>query len=378
MGINGGNTHFIKKNGLKKNIHNLISDNSLIIIDAHAMMYRYGIGSLNTKAHIINCDGDKITEQYYILIIALYLVQIGFIPVFIFDGCSPNIKSNVIKKRNKTKNKALLHMNNKNDMDEITYIKYLKRSYYIPPYVIENIKLMLQSCGIPTIDAYNEADVLCATIAKTNKNVKGIITDDTDVLLYGAPNILHMHIGNNMVDIHTLNDVLDNMRYKMCTIINSHSDLKIQFEHKQISFSHDNLIDIGCLMGTDYCDGLKFKTNKFENIMTLYAKNNMSIEQTLSSIGSSSSYIAKIMRAREVYKSPYTLNTKINLTMKEPAVDLIRKICEKFLSVNDVTNIIALLNNLYYKKNVKKIYMRKPTPLYHRSIYSNNDLFIIN
>ncbi len=56
----------------------------------------------------------------------------------------------------------------------------------VSKYDIENSKQMLQLLGIPFFDSDTEAETLCASLCCLNQ-VDAVLSDDTDVLVYGTP-----------------------------------------------------------------------------------------------------------------------------------------------------------------------------------------------
>ena len=64
-------------------------------------------------------------------------------------------------------------------------IKYFKRSVIISKEQLEDCRLLLD-CGIPYINAPQEADSQCAWLAK-NGLVDAVLTEDMDILTFGSP-----------------------------------------------------------------------------------------------------------------------------------------------------------------------------------------------
>src|SRR5207248_9284466 len=64
-----------------------------ILIDANSVVNRYAIGSFNTKKYIVDRKGNKIPEIYYLFAINMRFTKPGLKPVFVFDGCNPELKA---------------------------------------------------------------------------------------------------------------------------------------------------------------------------------------------------------------------------------------------------------------------------------------------
>ena len=245
-----------------------------------------------------------------------------------------------------------------NDNNFNKYIKFLKRSYRPDTSNIENAKLLLRWMGVPVIDAPGEADSQCAAIAHFyTSNVIGVISDDSDLLMYGAPNVLKIGgLCTNTVDHYTLVDTLENISIKMQHVINKSSDpyIKCRYQNKKIALNHTHLIEIGCMLGTDYCSSgihIRNNKNKINLIFELYAKHDMSIAKVLESISVSPTRISRILASKDLYINTMVFNPKyIDIKMKPPSIEMINSICSKFISKYDIGITIKMLINTYRLK----------------------------
>jgi flap endonuclease-1 len=393
MGVTGGTKNimggYIPNKLNLRHITNYTESCKLkVVIDAYSVMNRYTIGSLNTGKYIVDKYGNKIMEIYYLLIIAIRFLSIGILPVFVFDGCAPDLKSDTIEKRRQSKDKAeqILEQiktsgsdSNSNEHTENMFIdieqesiehidteliKYLKRSYRPNITNVQRAKLLLGYMGIPVIDSPGEADPQCAAIASVHTDVIGVITDDFDALMFMSPNILRMSsLGSNTLEEYTLQSTLDHLHDKIIHIINHSTDdhLKSLYFDKQFEITHDNLREICCLMGTDYCPGLKLKFNgqdKFEQLLELYVLNDMSIEKVLNSMSDNlnDSYITRMMNSINAYKNAEVLDPReLNITMRKPSIDMVRNNCAEFLHKSEVDKICNLLTKLYNDESHSKV-----------------------
>ncbi|QGN13724.1 DNA repair protein RAD2 [Kluyveromyces marxianus] len=110
----------------------------------------------------------------------------------------------------------------KRDADEVTV------------EMIHEIQSLLSRFGIPYITAPMEAEAQCATLLQL-KLVDGIITDDSDVFLFGGTHVYkNMFQEKNYVEYYSL-DLLD----------------------QKLGLDRDKLIQLAQLLGSDYTAGLK-------------------------------------------------------------------------------------------------------------------------
>lgn len=390
MGVDGGSSCFIsfepKHIVLKNNTY------KYVVIDAYSLICRYVIGALNSKTFIVDKFGKKIAEIYFLFIIALRFLDNGIVPIFVFDGCAPHIKAETVEKRRAAKEKASDMLkeyfgdpdgltkpvtdgkneqstehddkDKKESSDEEsyenldTYIKYLKRSFRLNMANVEFAKLLLRWMGLPVVDAPGEADPQCAAIAtEYAHSVIGVITDDFDPLMYKSVNILKLpNLGSNFVNEYSRDQTLVHMKKKVISIIRSSSDpvIKEKYGLGDFEFTHDDLINVGVLMGTDFCPGLKVKRTldrtRFETILELYVKNGMSLENVLHSMRGnlSKTYIARMLSAREAYNSAEIFDPKkMDISFKKPCLAMIRKLCADVIASDDLESVLQLIESAY-------------------------------
>jgi 5'-3' exonuclease len=434
MGIDGCSTNILSFPPKKLYLNN--KKNKYVVIDASSVGYRYGIGSLNSLSYIVDDKGEKVSEQYFFFVIALRFLSAGIIPIFVFDGKNPKSKSDTIDKRRASKNKASDMIikysistretegcdfskdiidastdDHVNDTLGITlgitgddtqyvqkiekieqdrnYLKYLKRSYQLNAKNVETSKTLLGWMGVPVIDAPGEADPQCAVIAsdrfKFAGDILGVITDDSDALMYRGSSILKLpNLGSNHVDQYTLEDTLYNLSIRIKNIIQHTEDtvLREMYKDTEINFTCENLIDIGCLMGNDYCPAFKFKKsdkmcakNRFDNILEIYAKCNMSLDNVLDSMrnfpgkkgcldtsssehgfarlptikqSGDSSYIRKVLNAKNVYIHANVFDpNELDISFKCPHISMIRKMCENIILPGDLEKALGTIKKAY-------------------------------
>ena len=117
-------------------------------------------------------------------------------------------------------------LNNQNkvamrDSDEITQA------------MVSQIQTLLRHFGIPYITAPMEAEAQCARLAELNL-VDGIITDDSDVFLFGGK--------------QCFKNIFNDAKYAECFLL---SDI-----NRELSLTRDRLISLAYFLGSDYTIGL--------------------------------------------------------------------------------------------------------------------------
>ncbi|ETW83179.1 hypothetical protein HETIRDRAFT_157263 [Heterobasidion irregulare TC 32-1] len=109
----------------------------------------------------------------------------------------------------------------------------MRDSEDITQQMISQIMIMLRLFGIPYITAPMEAEAQCATLVQLNL-VEGIITDDSDVFLFGGMRVFkNMFNQSKTVECFRLADL-----------------------GHELGLERDKLIQLAYLLGSDYVDGL--------------------------------------------------------------------------------------------------------------------------
>jgi DNA excision repair protein ERCC-5 len=107
------------------------------------------------------------------------------------------------------------------DADEVTHI------------MITECQALLRLFGLPYITAPMEAEAQCAELVRLGL-VDGIVTDDSDIFLFGGTRVYkNMFNSNKFVECYLSSDL-----------------------EKELSLSRDQLISIAHLLGSDYTEGL--------------------------------------------------------------------------------------------------------------------------
>jgi len=202
---------------IKKHAPDAISDkpslyNKKIAIDSSILLYKYRYFYKEDSFHIQGFL-HKVIE----------LLQLGAIPVFVFDGKPPDAKRDTLDKRIQTRTKMKdrieelktlrndlnievcidpeEYIDSDNDDDsekpivkEIkkinTQIKNIEKNILIVKQSHSNeVMEFLESLGIPILKAVSESEETCAFLQK-NGLVDYVLTEDTDSLTFGANQVI--------------------------------------------------------------------------------------------------------------------------------------------------------------------------------------------
>jgi 5'-3' exonuclease len=262
--------------------------------------------------------------------IVTYLLKYKIIPLFIFDGKTPEIKKNTIQTRNNKKEKANnILINEKDTLTNNELIKNKKRSTIIKYNNFKECQLLLTHMGIPFIIAPEEADAQCAVISRLPyDNIGGIISDDTDILVFGGIKLLkNFNMYTNTYSEYDINTIIYYMNQKANNIIHNYNYI----------ITHNDFIKFCILLGNDYTSGIKWLG--YDKIFEYLVKNYFDINKLLSIIYTNEKLSYKINRINDVYN--YYLCSKV---INPFNINIV-------LSFFDINKTIDLLNN---KNNINK------------------------
>lgn len=274
------NTYY--PNTIKK-IDTMDFEKKKIAIDISIMLYQVIINIRNSGADMVNNQGEVTSHILGLFNKTINLLKMNIIPVYVFDGKPPEFKSKVLEERREVKNKAYEKLNE--DLTEEEKIKYFKRTVSISKKQIEQCIELLDTMGIPYIVAPYEADSQCAILAK-NGLVDGVLTEDMDIMTFGAPKIYRNLASYNK----------DNLEISMSDVLN------------ELNLTYEEFVELCILFGCDYCE--RFKDVKQDTIFRYY-KGHRNIPDTLNHIKEDGNNIPNV-NIDEYYKiKNYFMNPEV-------------------------------------------------------------------
>lgn len=203
-----------------------------IAFDASLLIYQClnAIRADGEQLSFNDASTSHISGMFYKVI---NMIEAGIKPIFVFDGKPPNIKSNLIAKRNLRRETAeKKYQEAKEASDKTRMEKYDKRKLKITPKHANEIKELLSHLGVSYTESPNEAEAFCAQLCK-NGIVDYVCTEDMDALCFGAPYLLRNPKKDVCIE-YSLNSIL--------------KDMEMEF---------DSFIDFCILLGCDYAETIK-------------------------------------------------------------------------------------------------------------------------
>jgi len=199
-----------------------------IAVDINIYMYKYAAE-------------DTLIESIYSMLSILRHYNIT--PIFVFDGKPPAEKKELLLKRRRDRNDAILeydklkdvlssneNMDDKEKQEIIGQMDILKRNFVkIKKNDVEIVKNLIRFYGATYYDAPGEADELCVMLALKGK-VWATLSEDMDMFVYGCPHVIrYLSLLNHTVVLYDLKNIL-----------------------KQLGVTQKELREICILSGTDY------------------------------------------------------------------------------------------------------------------------------
>lgn len=157
--------------------------------------------------------------------------------VYVFDGKSPDLKLDEIKKRKARKMEAENNLKDaiqKGDKDSV--IKYSKQTSTVSTKMIEESKKLIEYMGIPSIQAPGEGEAQAAYMS-INGDVFACASQDYDSVLFGSEKLL-LNFSSPRKNIALQIVVLQEML-------------------ESLGIVREQLVDIAILIGNDFCSGIK-------------------------------------------------------------------------------------------------------------------------
>lgn len=171
------------------------------------------------------------------------LLREGIRMIYVFDGKMPRLKRETVEKRQEVKKVAFEKYEKarkEGDIEEMG--KYAKQLTRLDDEKVRESKELLEAMGIQVIQAPGEAEAQAAYMAQ-KKDIYASASQDYDSLLFGAPLLIQ-------------NLTLARKRKTVSGFVSIMPEL-IELEKvlNSLQISHEQLICLGILCGTDYNPG---------------------------------------------------------------------------------------------------------------------------
>jgi len=235
------------------------------------------------------------------------LLEMGIKVIYVFDGVPPTLKEVEIKRRSRVKEEALKKYEKALSEGKIEEARmYAQMTSRLKDYMADDSKRLLSCMGIPWIQAPSEGEAQAAHLVKKGDS-DYCASQDYDSLLFGAPFLLRnltisgrRKLPRKKVYIEVVPEIVE-MRKVL----------------KALEITHEQLIDIGILIGTDFNpDGVKGIGPK--TALKLIKKYG-TLEKALSAI-KEAEFPVEPQRIREIFLNP-KVKDSYEIVWGEPDVE---------------------------------------------------------
>ena len=220
-----------------------------IAIDAYNALYQFLAIIRQPDGTPLKDHTGRITSHLSgLLYRTANLVEMGIRPVYVFDGTPPALKEVEIKRRMRVKEEAAIKYERALKAGRVEEAhKYAQATSRLKDYMTEDSKRLLTLMGIPWIQAPSEGEAQAAHMTK-KRDSHYCASQDYDSLLFGAPTLVRnvtlsgrRKLPGKKVYVEVVPEIVD-----------------LKQTLTQLDITHEQLIDIGILVGTDYNpDGIK-------------------------------------------------------------------------------------------------------------------------
>jgi flap endonuclease-1 len=169
----------------------------------------------------------------------------GLKPVFVFDGKVPELKYRELEKRAEIKMEAQKKFEAAVKEEDVEAMqKYGGRTARLTKDMVEDAKKLLTLMGVPVIQAPSEGDAQASFLVK-NGDAWAVVSQDYDALLHGADRLIqNLSIAGRRKKSKVL-----------ATVIVKPELIVLKEVLKELGITHDQLIYLSILVGTDYHPG---------------------------------------------------------------------------------------------------------------------------
>lgn len=216
-----------------------------IAIDAYVALYQFLTTIRQPDGTPLKDSSGNITSHLSGLFYRnINLLQEGIKPIYVFDGKAPELKLKEIEKRREAKSKAQEKYEDAKSKGDIEGMKkFSSRTVKITDEMIAQSKDLLNALGIPIIQASSEGEACSAILAKQGQ-AYAAASQDYDTILYKTPYLIRNLTSARRKKLPS--GLYVEIKPELISLEEILSELKI---------SHDGLICLAILVGTDYNPG---------------------------------------------------------------------------------------------------------------------------
>ncbi|ADM26926.1 flap endonuclease 1 [Ignisphaera aggregans DSM 17230] len=308
----------------------------IIAFDAYNALYQFLAAIRQTDGTPLMDSKGRITSHLSGLFYrTINFLENGIKPIYVFDGKPPEIKRKELEQRRIRKERAAKMAEkaySEGNIEEAS--KYVVQAIFLTDEMVKEAKELLDAMGIPVIQAAEEGEAEAAYIAK-----KGLAwataSQDYDSLLFGAPRLVRNLTITGKRKLPG-KDIYIEIKPEI---------IELEKLLKTLGITHEQLIDIAILIGTDYnpdgVEGIGPKTAY--QLIKAYG----SLEKIIKS--PHGSHISEdLIKIKNYFLNPVVVDVE-RIEWKEPDTNRIKDLLvrEHDFSIDRVENALKRLEKAY-------------------------------
>jgi flap endonuclease-1 len=308
----------------------------IIVIDAHNVLHQFLSIIRGRDGSPLKDSQGRITSHLSgIFYRTANLVESRIRPVYIFDGEPPIFKAKTLQDRKERKIKAEEEYQKALEEGDLKKARSkAQQTSRVTDEIVEQSKKLLETLGIPFIQAPSEGEAQASYIVKKD-HAYAVASQDFDCLLIGTP-------------IFVRNLTLSGRRKlpgKNAYVKINPELIRLKPNLKRLSISQEQLVDMAILIGTDFNEGIKGIGPK--TALKLIKKNG-NAENAIATLGDSNApTFEEIKEIRDLFLNPkVTKNYEIKFESFDE--DNVKEfLCEKHqFSEKRVDNALKKYSNI--------------------------------
>lgn len=312
-----------------------------VSIDGYNILYQFLSGIRQPDGTpLMDSHGNVTSHLSGIFYRTINLMEAGIRPIYIFDGKPSELKNRTIEARVMQKEKAKLELEAARERGDTERARSLAaRTSHLTRNMVKEAIELLDYMGIPSHVAPSEGEAQASMMSKTGM-VDGVISQDYDCLLFGAKRVLRnfTYFGRRKVP----------GRNMYVNVTPEYIDLKDNLD--ALDLTHDQLIQIGIMVGTDFNKGLYRVGAK--TALKLIKKHGNIFEV----LKEKETEIENLDRIIDLFTNP-PFDSDIKMEFPKPSKDsIIDFLCNKHdFSLNRIESPIATLESAHQKHSQKSL-----------------------
>lgn len=218
----------------------------VVAIDAFNAIYQF-LATIRgpTGEPLMNGKGEITSHLSGLFYRNVNLLVENIKPVYVFDGKMHALKAQEVERRHQTKQQAMQQYNQALEEGRMEdAVKYSKRTSVLTDSMIEESKKLLAALGIPHIQAPADGEAAAAHLTRVGL-AYAAASQDYDSILFGARKLVRNLAVSGRRKVPNRNAYID-VEPEMI----EHDNVL-----KQIGLTHEQLVDVGILIGTDFNPG---------------------------------------------------------------------------------------------------------------------------